>query len=137
MRNVNVRVDFRGTKKNFVVFLHWPPRSMPMSQDDEDRFRPRLGRIRSDARGGVATKSFFTRVRKIARQHGAGLPGASAYRKSGGAGGPARGEGGARRGGRRRRGAAPPPPPPPGRPGGGTPPTQRPRPPAPDTPGPP
>jgi hypothetical protein len=43
-----------------------------MSRDDEDRFRPRPGRIRSDARGGAATKSFFTRVRKIARQHGAG-----------------------------------------------------------------
>src|SRR5260370_6125632 len=84
MRNVNVRAAFRGTKEKFVVFLHWPPRSMPMSQDDEDRFRPRLGRIRSDARGGAATKSFFTRVRKIARQHGAGPPGASAYGKSGG-----------------------------------------------------
>lgn len=39
-----------------------------MSADDEDRFRPRLGRIRSDARGGVRTKSFFTKVRKIVRQ---------------------------------------------------------------------
>ncbi len=38
--------------------------------DDEDRFRPRPGRIRSDARGGAKTKSFFTKVRKIARQHG-------------------------------------------------------------------
>ena len=47
-----------------------------MSRDDEDRFRPRPGRIRSDARGGAATKSFFTRVRKIARQHGAGPSGA-------------------------------------------------------------
>src|SRR6266852_4809468 len=65
---------------------------MPMSQDDEDRFRPRPGRIRSDGRGGAATKSFFTRVRKIARQHGAGPPGASAYRKSGGSGGRARGK---------------------------------------------
>src|SRR6267154_2538995 len=79
---------------------------MPMSQDDEDRFRPRLGRIRSDARGGAATKSFFTRVRKIARQHGAGPPGASAYRKSGGSGGRARGKVGAGRGVRRGRGAA-------------------------------
>ena len=53
-----------------------------MSRDNEDRFRPRPGRIRSDARGGAATKSFFTRVRKIARQHGAGPPGASAYRNT-------------------------------------------------------
>src|SRR5258708_37329224 len=72
---------------------------MPMSQDDEDRFRPRLGRIRSDARSGAATKSFFTRVRKIARQHGAGPPGASAHRTSGGGGGRGRGQGGVRRGG--------------------------------------
>src|SRR5258705_9534467 len=71
-----------------------------MSQDDEDRFRPRLGRIRSDARGGAATKSFFTRVRKIARQHGAGPPGASAHRTSGGSGGPAPGKGGGGGGGR-------------------------------------
>ena len=63
-----------------------------MSRDNEDRFRPRPGRIRSDARGGAATKSFFTRVRKIARQHGAGPPGASAYRTSGGSGGRARGK---------------------------------------------
>lgn len=39
-----------------------------MSADDEDRFRPRPGRIRSDTRRGVRTKSFFTRVRKITRQ---------------------------------------------------------------------
>ena len=66
-----------------------------MSRDDEDRFRPRPGRIRSDARGGAATKSFFTKVRKIARQHGAGTPGASAYSKTGGWGGRARGKVGA------------------------------------------
>jgi hypothetical protein len=77
-----------------------------MSRDDEDRFRPRPGRIRSDGRGGAATKSFFSRVRKIARQHGAGSPGASAYRKSGGSGGRARGKVGAGRGVRRGRGAA-------------------------------
>ena len=53
-----------------------------MSRDNEDRFRPPPGRIRSDARGGAATKSFFTRVRKIARQDGAGPPGASAYRNT-------------------------------------------------------
>src|SRR6266566_301690 len=75
---------------------------MPMSWDDEDHFRPRPGRIRSDARGGAATKSFFSRVRKIARQHGAGPPGASAYIKSGGSGGRTRGKVGVRRG----RGAA-------------------------------
>src|SRR6266849_5149895 len=79
---------------------------MPMSQDDEDHFRPRPGRIRSDGRGGAAPKSFFTRVRKIARQHGAAPPGASAYRKSGGSGGRARGKVGAGRGVRRGRGAA-------------------------------
>ena len=78
---------------------------MPMGQDDEDRFRPRLGRIRSDARGGTATKSFFTRVRKIARQHGAGSLGTSAHAKSNGTG-RARGKVGAGRGVRRGRGAA-------------------------------
>ncbi len=77
-----------------------------MSRDDEDRFRPRPGRIRSDARGGAATKSFFTRVRKIARQHGAGPPEASAYGKSGGSGGRPRAKAGASRGVRRGRGAA-------------------------------
>src|SRR6266853_1546127 len=77
-----------------------------MSRDNEDRFRPRLGRIRSDARGGAATKSFFSRVRKIARQHGAGPPGASAYRKSGGSSGRPRAKTGASRGVRRGRGAA-------------------------------
>src|SRR6266700_8141342 len=79
---------------------------MPMSRDDEERFRPRPGRIRSDARGGAAAKSFFTRVRKIARQHGAGTPGAFAFKKSGGSGGRARGKVGAGRGVRRGRGAA-------------------------------
>ncbi|MGH6704952.1 MAG: type VI secretion protein, partial [Bradyrhizobium sp.] len=63
-----------------------------MSRDDEDRFRPRPGRIRSDASGGAATKSFFSRVRKIARRQGAGPPGASASRKSGGSGGRTRGK---------------------------------------------
>jgi type IV secretory pathway VirD2 relaxase len=74
-----------------------------MSRDEEDRFRPRTGRIRSDARGGAATKSFFTRVSKIARQHGAGPPGASAHRTRDGR---ARGKVGAGRGVRRGRGAA-------------------------------
>ena len=76
-----------------------------MSRDDEDPFRPRPGRIRSDARGGAATKSFFSRVRKIARLHGAGPPGASAYAESNGMG-RARGKVGAGRGVRRGRGAA-------------------------------
>ena len=76
-----------------------------MSQDDEDRFRPRPGRIRSDGRGGAATKSFFSRVRKIARQHGAGSLGASVHAKSNGTG-RALGKVGAGRGVRRGRGAA-------------------------------
>lgn len=42
-----------------------------MSVDDEDRFRPKPGRIRSDARSGGQTKSFFTKVKKIARAQGA------------------------------------------------------------------
>lgn len=75
-----------------------------MKENDEDRFRPRPGRIRSDALGGAATKSFFTRVRKIARQHGAGPPGASVRAKSGGQSGRTGGKVG--RGVRRGRGAA-------------------------------
>lgn len=39
-----------------------------MSADDENRFRPKPGRIRSDARAGK-TKSFLTQAKKIARQH--------------------------------------------------------------------
>lgn len=76
-----------------------------MSRDDEERFRPRPGRIRSDGRGDAATKSFFSRVRKIARQHGAGQAGATAFAKSNGMG-RARGKVGASRGVRRGRGAA-------------------------------
>ena len=76
-----------------------------MSRDDEDRFRPRPGRIRSDRGGSAATKSFFTRVRKIARQHGAGPPGASWQAKSNGTG-RACGKAGASRRVRRGRGAA-------------------------------
>ncbi|ABD89092.1 DUF3363 domain-containing protein [Rhodopseudomonas palustris] len=77
-----------------------------MSKDDEDRFRPRPGRIRSDARSDAATKSFFARVRKVARHHGAGPPGTSACGKGGGAGGRARDKLGGRLGVRRGRGAA-------------------------------
>src|SRR6516164_240394 len=76
-----------------------------MSRDDEDRFRPRPGHIRSDGRGGAATKSFFTRVRKIARRYGAGPPGASAHAESN-TKGRASGKVGAGRGVRRGRGAA-------------------------------
>jgi len=39
-----------------------------LSADDENRFRPKPGRIRSDARAGN-TKSFFSQAKKIARQH--------------------------------------------------------------------
>ncbi len=41
-----------------------------MKNDYEDHFRPRPGRIRSKTAGGSATPSFFTKVRKIARQQG-------------------------------------------------------------------
>lgn len=44
-----------------------------MSADDENRFRPKPGRIRSDARPGK-TKSFFSQAKKIARQHSANPP---------------------------------------------------------------
>ena len=40
-----------------------------MSADDENRFRPKPGRIRSDAPKGGKTKSFLTRAKKLARQH--------------------------------------------------------------------
>lgn len=40
-----------------------------MSADDENRFRPKPGRIRSDTPKASKTKSFFTQVRKITRQH--------------------------------------------------------------------
>ncbi len=39
-----------------------------MSRDDENQFRPRPGRIRSKERAGEKTQSFFSRVRKLARQ---------------------------------------------------------------------
>ena len=40
-----------------------------MSADDEIRFRPKPGRIRSDAPRTGKIKSFFTQAKKIARQH--------------------------------------------------------------------
>lgn len=39
-----------------------------MSADDENRFRPKPGRIRSDTPKAGKTKSFLTQVKKIARQ---------------------------------------------------------------------
>lgn len=42
-----------------------------MSADDDNRFRPKPGRIRSDASKAGQGKSFLTKVRKIARQQGA------------------------------------------------------------------
>ncbi|KTT73821.1 DUF3363 domain-containing protein [Sphingomonas sanguinis] len=39
-----------------------------MSGDDENRFRPKPGRVRSDAQKSGHSKSFFRQVRKIARQ---------------------------------------------------------------------
>ena len=63
-----------------------------MSADDDNRFRPRPGRIRSDASKAGQAKSFLTKVRKIACQHGAasvrvsrGNPGASGKPGSNGA----------------------------------------------------
>tara|TARA_Y100000815_G_scaffold258626_2_gene268250 strand:- start:12652 stop:14826 length:2175 start_codon:yes stop_codon:yes gene_type:complete len=40
-----------------------------MSADDENRFRPRPGRIRSDAPKLGKAKSFLTQAKKLARQH--------------------------------------------------------------------
>lgn len=43
----------------------------PMTDDDDNRFRPKPGRIRSDASKAGRAKSFLSKVRKIARQHDA------------------------------------------------------------------
>ena len=40
-----------------------------MSADDEDRFRPKPGRIRADAPKFGKAKSFLTQAKKLARQH--------------------------------------------------------------------
>lgn len=40
-----------------------------MSADDESRFRPKPGRIRSDTPKAGKTKSFLTQAKKLARQH--------------------------------------------------------------------
>lgn len=44
-----------------------------MSADDENHFRPRPGRIRSDTPRAGKTKSFFTQAKKIARQQRAAV----------------------------------------------------------------
>jgi len=49
-----------------------------MSADDDNRFRPKPGRIRSDAQKAGRTKSFLTQAKKIARQQGNGPPRSSA-----------------------------------------------------------
>lgn len=63
------RQPLQGSRRHSSRKSHSSAGSAPMS-DDENHFRPRPGRIRSDARGGAKTKSFFTKVKKIARQHG-------------------------------------------------------------------
>lgn len=45
-----------------------------MSADDENCFRPRPGRIRTDRGGAGKTRSFFSKVKKIARQQKAAAP---------------------------------------------------------------
>ncbi len=52
-----------------------------MSVDDETRFRPKPGRIRSDTPRTGKTKSFFTQAKKIARQH-SNRPSRSSLRSS-------------------------------------------------------
>lgn len=52
-----------------------------MSADDENRFRPRPGRIRSDRPRAGKAKSFLTQAKKLARQHSNG-PSRSATRSS-------------------------------------------------------
>lgn len=56
-----------------------------MSTDDDNHFRPRPGRIRSDASKAGQAKSFLTKVRKIARQQSTAAPRRSSSGKSGSA----------------------------------------------------
>lgn len=56
-----------------------------MSADDDNRFRPKPGRIRSDASKAGQAKSFLTKVRKIARQQSTAAPRRSSSGKSGSA----------------------------------------------------
>ena len=63
-----------------------------MSTDDDNRFRPRPGRVRSDApKAGRQAKSFLSKVRKIARQQQA-ASGRSRSAKGGGANRAAKGK---------------------------------------------
>jgi type IV secretory pathway VirD2 relaxase len=81
-----------------------------MSADDETRFRPRPGRVRADAPKTGQVKSFFSKVRKVARQQGApplgSLARAKGSRGRGKTGGHSRGKAGSGRGVQRGRGAA-------------------------------
>ena len=45
-----------------------------MSADDENRFRPKPGRIRADTPKAGRTKSFLTQAKKLARQHSIAHP---------------------------------------------------------------
>lgn len=62
-----------------------------MSTDDDSRFRPRPGRVRSDAPKVGQAKSFLSKVRKITRQQQA-ASGRSRSAKSGGSSGAAKGK---------------------------------------------
>ncbi len=50
-----------------------------MSADDESRFRPRPGRIKSDVPQGGKAKSFLTQAKKLARQHSNSLGRSSSF----------------------------------------------------------
>ncbi|CAH1655537.1 Type IV secretory pathway, VirD2 components (Relaxase) [Hyphomicrobiales bacterium] len=50
-----------------------------MSGDDENRFRPRPGRIKSDASKVGKAKSFLTQAKKLARQHSNSLGRSSSF----------------------------------------------------------
>ncbi|MFG1186256.1 DUF3363 domain-containing protein [Xanthobacter aminoxidans] len=61
-----------------------------MSADDENRFRPKPGRVRSDGGKAGQAKSFLSKVRKVTRQQQA-ASGRSRYAKGGGSGQAAKG----------------------------------------------
>lgn len=50
-----------------------------MNADDENRFRPKPGRIRADTPKTGKAKSFLTQVKKLARQHSNGPPRSSTH----------------------------------------------------------
>ncbi len=50
-------------------FSAFPAGGVSLSADDEFRFRPKPGRIRSDTPKAGKTRSFFTQVKMITRQH--------------------------------------------------------------------